>query len=50
MSRQIKPKPNAFDRGLDGLVKLRRTKRGREFVEQHREALGLALASLIGKP
>lgn len=45
-----KPRGDAFDRALAGLVRLNRTKGGRDIVRQHREALASCLAASIGKP
>lgn len=43
-------KPDQLDRQIAALSKLRRTKSGRDFVKDHREAIFAALVAGVGKP
>ena len=50
MSKPKKPKGDMLDRQLAALVKLRRTKHGRQIVDDCREGILACLAEGAGKP
>lgn len=45
-----KPKPDMLDRQIKALGKLGRTKSGRDFIKDHREAILGCLVEGVGKP